>query len=91
MTTAYGSTEMGATAFGFPGGGPTWNALRLPGPEWTDHMRLVESSVPGHVIFSVMRSFPAAAMGLLESVDKATGRMKVGTREKQVLDESACS
>lgn len=66
-------------AFGIPGGGPSWNALRLAGPRWAEHVRLVESPVPGHVILGGLESLPGMAQGYLQSVDRQSGQMKVRT------------
>ncbi|GAQ90703.1 hypothetical protein KFL_006760020 [Klebsormidium nitens] len=63
LTTAFGSTEIGAVA--------------LAGPRWADHIRFVESRVPGHVILGGMATLPGMAQGYLQSVDRETGKMKI--------------
>ncbi|GAQ90706.1 hypothetical protein KFL_006760045 [Klebsormidium nitens] len=77
LINGYGTTEIGAVAIGIPGGGPTRSALRLPGPRWADHVRFVESPVPGHVILGALATLPGIAQGYLQSVDRQTGQMKI--------------
>lgn len=78
LHNGYGTTEIGFGGSSIPGGGPTWNALKLAGPRWADHVRFVDSPVPGHVIFAALATLPGMAEGYLQSVDRQTGQMKVG-------------
>lgn len=61
-----------------PGGGPTWDAMRLPSAQYTKSVRLVRGrrTRPDEVVYSVLPSSPQAGLGYLEGVDPHTGQIK---------------